>query len=415
MSLRELAGASARCGEGNCARDQVNRLCMFGKTPFAHRTWLVWVLSFVGCAAALSPFFWTIYRTMIFQTMPRDDYAPFVLWLVGQHGGAFPEAPYGYRLLSAAAALPFYELLPAFHFSNLPTSVTATYMRATAAIAALSYFSALGAAFLCGRIALRCGLDLGHAVLAGALLFVLCWYSQIYGIDPLAILGVTIMVMLIDRPAIFASAIIGSVVLNEKICMVLALWLTIRCLLVPRDRMRLLAPWIASLAALAIYLLMVKLVALPGNAYQIRPAGYPLRIAANIAASLSARGLILNLWPTVLLAGIALIGWRAPDLQGRFRRSDLLLVVALAVLALTVTTDFQIGRIVMHGAPIFVVPAAAAIGALFPKGHAEPGRDPGSSSGRAGMPTDEPSRTASRSPDHPSAWDQRGTPTRYVT
>ena len=52
-------------------------------------------------------------RIMVFNTVPRDDYAPFLLWVIGAPGGAFPGSPYGYRLLTILAAVPLYHILPA--------------------------------------------------------------------------------------------------------------------------------------------------------------------------------------------------------------------------------------------------------------------------------------------------------------
>ncbi len=328
----------------------------------ARRRWLLGLVAFVACLVAVSPFFWAIYRTMIFNTMPRDDYAPFVLWILGQPGGAFPASPYAYRILTALAAVPFYFLLPTLHLSNLPGSIAAPYLRATAAIAALSYVSAVGSSFVVARLARRGGLSLHEAALAGVLLFVLCWHSQIYGIDPFAILLVTVLLSLLQRPGMFALLILVSTMADEKVCMVFALWLSIRCLLRREDRVRRRWPWVASLGALAAYLVIVALVHVQGNAYQLQPAGYFGTMALNIRACFSARGVILNLLPTALLLAVAVVGWPAAGLAGGlFQRLDTLLIPALVLLALTVTQYFQIGRVVMHAAPIFVIPAAASV------------------------------------------------------
>ncbi len=108
---------------------------------------------------------------MVFDTLPRDDYAPFLLWLAGAPGGAFPESPYGYRLLTMVAALPLYYALPALRLTNLPAALTPQYVQATAAIAALSYLSLLAAGLLSYRIARdRAGLPRREATLAGVLL-----------------------------------------------------------------------------------------------------------------------------------------------------------------------------------------------------------------------------------------------------
>lgn len=323
---------------------------------------LIGALAFVGCLVALSPFFWAIYRIMAFHTIPRDDYAPYLLWLLGQRGGAFPGSPYAYRVLAVLAAVPFDWMLPPLHLSDLPASVSLPYLRATAAIAALSYVSALGSAFAASRLARRRGLTAEQAVLAGTLLFALCWHSQIYGLDPLAIFLVALLLSLLHRPVMFAALILVSIVVDEKVCMVFALWLSLRCLLLHERQLRL--PWIASLAALAAYLFMVVLVRVPGNTYQLQPMNYLATIVMNLRASVSGRGLVLNVLPTAVLAAIAVAGWPAAGRgEEMARRADILLIPALVLLALTVTQYFQIGRVVMHAAPIFVIPAAASISA----------------------------------------------------
>ena len=314
---------------------------------------------FALCLVLLSPFFWAVYRVMVFNTVPRDDYAPFVLWLLGQQGGVLPESPYVYRILSVAAAVPFDLVLPLLRFSRLPASVPADYVRATAALAALAYTAAVGAGFVAARLARRLGLAPGEALFAGALLFVLCWSAQIYGIDPLAILGVAVLVSVLRNRRRFVPGVLASILVNEKICMVLVLWLAIRWVLCAEDRAALGVPLLASLAALTAYLAMVLLVHVPGHSYQVRPAGYLGTIAANLAVQASARGVVLNLVPTLLLAGVAVTGWPAGSM-GPFRRVDILVIPALVLLALTVTHKFQVGRLVMHAAPLFVVPAAAA-------------------------------------------------------
>ncbi len=320
---------------------------------------MVVLACFALCLVLLSPLFWAVYRVMIFNTVPRDDYAPFLLWLLGQKGGVLPESPYVYRILSMAAAVPFDLAMPLLRFSRLPASVPADYVRATAALAALAYTAAVGAAFVAARLARSLGLAPGEALFAGALLFVLCWSAQIYGIDPLAILCVAVLVSLLRNRRLFVPGVLASILVNEKICMVLVLWLAIRWVLCAEDRAPLGVPLLASLAALAAYLAMVLLVHVPGHSYQLRPADYLGTIRANLAVQVSARGVMLNLVPILVLVGVAVAGWPAGSM-GPFRRVDILVIPALVLLGLMVTHKFQIGRLVMHAAPLFVVPAAAA-------------------------------------------------------
>jgi hypothetical protein len=66
----------------------------------------------------------------------------------------------------------------------------------------------------------------------------------------------------------------------------------------------------------------------------------------------------------VLLA-VAALGWRYAGrarIAAMFRPLDLLLIPGLVMVALILTQMFQTGRIVMHAAPLYVLPAAVALG-----------------------------------------------------
>ena len=329
------------------------------------RAWLIRLIAFVALLALLSPFFWAIYRTMAFNTLPRDDYAPFLLWLVRGPGGAFPGSPYGYRILSVAAAVPFYYVLPPLRLSELPAHIPDAYLRATAAIALLSWLAMVLAGCAIFHVATRqCGLGKRDGLLAAALLFLLCWHSQAYGIDPIAIMLVALSVAVLHRPGIFAALAIVSVITDEKICLVLFLWLSVRVALHTTDRRELRVQSAATVIALALYLLMLRLVHLPGNTYQVQPYDYVCTMFANLAASASGRGLVLDIVPSLLLAGVAAAGWPVMrvGLPGRlFRPTDALVIPALVLVALAVTKSFDIGRVVMHAAPLFVIPAIGSL------------------------------------------------------
>ena len=316
-------------------------------------------------ALACNPVFFVIYRLMIFNTVPKDDYAPFLLWLVGAPGGGFPESPYGYRVLSMVAAAPFYYVLPSFHLTNLPAGLAEPYVRATAAIAALSYLSLLLATVLAYRTARdRCNLDRHGGMLAGVVLFVLALHSQIFGIDGFAILLVTAGVFVLPDRYCFASLIIASVFCNEKVAIVFAIWLTLRCALYEEDRHALGVQWITSLLAIALYAVAIRAVHISGNSYQLDPAQYFTTLLDNIAATFSPRGLILNVLPVAVLFAVA---WAGRQFGGAaaysvFRAADIYVIPLLALVALVLTQRFQMGRIVMHSAPLFAVPFAAAMG-----------------------------------------------------
>jgi hypothetical protein len=312
----------------------------------------------------LSPFFFVVYRLAVFNTVPHDDYAPYLLWLVGHPGGFLPGSPYGYRLFSVVAAWPFYELLPALRLTNIPADIAPDVLKATAALSAMSLVAAIVASMLAYHTAIRhAGLSRAEGVLAGALLFALSWYTQVTAIDSLAIMLIALAVLLSDRRLSFAFVLIVSALTNEKVPLVIAAWLTLRCVLHARDRRRFGWQWAASIAALAVYGIAVLVLRLPGNAYQTTLASIPDTIRGNLAAYLDPRGLALNVLPIAVLAAIAVAAYARPAKAARgglFRASDMLVIPAMMAVALIWTLQFQAGRIVMHAAPLFVVPATAA-------------------------------------------------------
>ena len=312
-------------------------------------------------AVLLHPLFFVIYRLSIFNTMPRDEYAYFLLWMVGNPEGRLPISPYCYRLLSMVLAAPFYYLLPAIQLSNMPENLSPAYIRATAALSALAFVAWIAGAMLVYAIAIaRCGLSRRDAILAAVLMFALVLHGQIAAIDPVTFALVALGVALVDRRWWFCGFVLVSILANEKVALVLAIWLTIRCTLDRADRQLFGPQCLAALLAVMGYFLMLKVVQIPGNSYQLDPADYPLTLRENLAAYLTARGLLLNVIPIAILTGIAAFGHlRSPPLGRLFRRADILVIPVLVGVALLLTHLFQAGRIVMHSAPLFVIPAAA--------------------------------------------------------
>lgn len=323
--------------------------------------WVIGIAVFGAMAVLLSPLVFTIYRAMIFDTIPRDDYATFLLWVARSPQGAIPDSPYCYRLLTMLAALPFHMLLPVLQFSGQPQVRSVEYMQATAAIAALSYVCAILAGFLSYATArAQCGLGRRDAVLAGVLLFALCWHGQMFGIDSVSIAVLAAALWALPSLFGFAAVALLSVGFNEKIGIVLVVWLSARLVCDRGERAWVWPRWLAALAAVAVYAAILKTLNMPGNEYQTQPLGYLATLRDNLAATASMRGFLLNLLPTAILAAIATLGWGRRI--GPFRAADTLTIPALVLVSLILTQMFQMGRIVMHAAPLFVIPAAAAFG-----------------------------------------------------
>lgn len=315
------------------------------------------LLIFAALCVVLSPFFLVIERLCLFNTVPRDGYALYLLWLNGRLAGGFPsQSPYGYRLLSVALATPFFQSLPTIAPTNLPRGITADYLRATSALCAASYFCLVAACIGIWRLALEHRRDPLVAVLAATLLFVSCWYAQIVALDCVTIAAIVGGLWLLPTRRAFLAFLLSAIFINEKIIIVFALWLSLRCLLDREDRQRLVWQWMSTLAAALLYLLVVALVHLPGNSYQLTPSCFLATFRQNVVTSFSIRGAVLNGVPTLLLLCLAVIGGRGRR-HGR-ALADILIVPGLVVVAMTLTEMLQIGRIVMHAAPLLVVAGA---------------------------------------------------------
>jgi hypothetical protein len=314
---------------------------------------------------AFYPLFFVVFRLSVFSTVPTDDYAPYLLWVLQEPGGGFPLSPYCYRFLSMVAAAPLYYVLPKLDLSNLPESLSPTWIRATAALSALAYVSMVGTMLTTAVLAVRkCGLSLKDGLLAGMLVLLLLFYTQITAIDPLAVFAICLGLLLLDRTWAFAGFTLISAGVNEKIALTLAVWLTVRWVLAPADRARFTLPWISALAGVGAHLAIVLLLRFPGHEYQLRPSGFLGTLADNLQASISMRGILLNILPALVLATIGGIGHLARSVNqahAMFHPIDLLAIPSLMGVALIFTQQFQTGRLLMHAAPLFVLPFVAGL------------------------------------------------------
>ena len=94
-------------------------------------------------AAALNGFF-IAYRTAIFKVLSYDDYAPYLLYVLGEPGGEIPHSPWVYRIGSIILAAPFYNLplvsLNGGGAREIIASDTLFYLKATQAICFANLF-----------------------------------------------------------------------------------------------------------------------------------------------------------------------------------------------------------------------------------------------------------------------------------
>jgi hypothetical protein len=368
-----MARPTRRRGSTLVPHPETSQPKLGGTIGMDRRRWF-YVAALLGFLLLLSiPLFFGIYREAAFNTAPRDDYSPFLQSVLGQ-GGKVPGAPVIYRVLSVVAAVPFYFLLPLYAFSNLP-NVDVNYLRATEALAAVSWLSLLATA---GVIFLICQKKLAASTKASLIVALLSLFFanflQQTTVDPIALLIISLLLYLIDRPLLFSALMLLSVGFNEKIALLFVMIFGVR-LIVERDRSALPLAGVSAVAA-AGYFAIRLIVAAPGNENQLMPSTYWDSFVTMLPFLFSLKGAVTNVLPTVLIGLSALLAFQTVSRlhvdTARFHKSDVLIFVGMFLLEMLINppgghgADNSFGRIVMYTYPLYVPMLSLRIDEWFP-------------------------------------------------
>lgn len=314
-------------------------------------------LAFVGILTlilATSPMFFDIYRMAAFNTIPRDDYAPYLLALVGE-GDGVPGAPSAYRIISVAVAIPFYYILPVYVFTNLSTAET-PYLRATQALSFSSYMSlVLTAATIYAISRKQFSATRASSLIVGLLSLFLSSFVSRVGIDPFAILVTSLLLLWVRDPVVFAPLILVSVGINEKIPIIFSTILAFRFASCIKQRRRF-APYVqlwCSLLAVLGYLAVRLLVKIPGHEAQTNPALFLQNLQSSLVHSLSPKGLFLNALPLLVLSLVVVFAVISRH-RSSFHVSDVSGLFVLTILALIADVEYTVGRVVMYSYPLYL-------------------------------------------------------------
>ncbi len=306
--------------------------------------WFLVILPFI-----LYPLFLDIYRDMFFDALLRDDYAPYLLSILGEEGGKIPISPFVYRPLSVILAIPFYYLIPVFRFSHLDASIEIEYIKASQSLALVSYLSIILTSYFVYKISLQSKLNKGTALAASLLTLILFNYVHAYnGIDPIGILFITVFFYYSQNLLISSILLLFSIFLNEKIIIVVFLTFFLRSIsdiLAKRIDYRNVFLSATAFCCFLVYLLVRKFVAVPGNSNQLNVSTYIPSFFYQIEMMLSLKGLLTIVFPTVILIFMFLIA-RAHSRQ--IYISDPLIPIALFLVAIVSAVSFNTGRIVFY-------------------------------------------------------------------
>ncbi|MCO5193972.1 MAG: hypothetical protein M9941_13040 [Anaerolineae bacterium] len=302
---------------------------------------------------ATIPMFFDTYRMAAFNTVPHDDYASYLLALVGQ-GGEIAGSPRGYRIVSTAISIPFYHLLPLIKFSQLQ-DVDIAYLKATQAIAFSSYIWVVLTPVAIFAIARKqFNASKASALIVSLLTFLLSGYIAEIGVDPLAIFVICMLILWMDKPLRFSLLLFACIVINEKILILFVAVLTCRWLasMIMRKHFNQYIQLLASYAAIAGYFLMISVVKLPGNENQTDLASFTSQVKSVLLYSLTPTGIVLNVLPVTILI-LIIMGAILFRRQNGFLISDISgLLILLSVVALTGV--LTAGRVAMYSYPFYL-------------------------------------------------------------
>lgn len=317
------------------------------------------LLGLIAILLATLPIFFEIYRTAAFNTVPRDDYANYLLALVGQ-GGKTPIAPFAYRVFSVAVAAPFYYILPGYQFTNL-RNVDPAYLRATEAISFVCYLSLIFTAVVVYGIARqRHGSSRLSALVVALSTFLFAGFIQETGVDPFSILVISLCLYWIEKAIVFVPLMLISIGINEKIALVFAAILLLRLMVAAmrRQSFTLYSQLFASFLAIAGYFDVVALLRVPGNEGQTTPHLFLSNIYSSLLITFSFKGIFLTIIPLLVLLIVAILAVAGRS-SGTFHASDTSSIAVLFILGLIANVGEDVGRIVMYSYPFFL-PATSA-------------------------------------------------------
>ena len=319
------------------------------------------ILCIIVLLLASIPVFFEIYRSLAFDTVPHDDYALYLLALLDQ-GGRIPGAPFVYRILSVASAIPAYLLLPVYSFTNLQ-DIDPAYLRANEALAFMSYtWLVLTALVIYLTARRRYSASRSSSMVIALSTFLLSGFISKIGIDPLAIFMISLLLFCQDRLLVFIPLILLSIGINEKIPIVFASLYIFRCAAGLFRRRRFTSfPQLGSsiLAVIVYFLLVLFFLKIPGNESQVDPSLFLDHVIQSVVSIYSLKGMVTNGIPILIVALMVILAFPVVK-RLNDQSADGFVFLAILLLALAADLDYTVGRIVMYTYPLYL-PAAAVL------------------------------------------------------
>jgi hypothetical protein len=228
--------------------------------------------------------------------------------------------------------------------------------------------TATAATFAFKMVRGRLGRTIGEASLAALLTIVMASFDGIEGVDPVGICFVYMLLYWFEQSAVFCPLFLLAPFTNEKIVLFFAFLIAGRLIFSPGFRRSHFWQIAALGAGLAIYVLAIKVIALPGNEGQVTLGRrLPLFFLVGRASLSSLKGVVRNIVPALVITmPCVLFSLRKHHAYPLMVRADLAVPLGMVLMGLTFTesTHFQVGRIVSYAMPLTVIAILTLIGDL---------------------------------------------------
>ena len=321
----------------------------------------------LGILLAGFPLFFDVYRITSFNIVPHDDYAPYLLYLLGETGGEIPDSPTGYRLLSVLIAVPFYFLLPLFKFSYLEGQ-SDTYLKALEALSFVTYLVVSTGSFLIYCITKnRYAGGQIISILAALISLLLFRFTAIYSIDPTAIMIICLIILYLENKWIFSVLLLLSVGFNEKVVFLFVMLFGAR--LIFRQSIKF-ADLAISCFAFLLYFILRSIIDLPGHEYMMQPWMFAEKAKHTLGLLFTPKSVFLNWLPGIISFGLFYMAFKEFEKRENispllFSKVDFFPIIGFLIIAIITDMQYTIGRILLFCFPLYLPLATLFIERYF--------------------------------------------------
>jgi hypothetical protein len=202
----------------------------------------------------------------------------------------------------------------------------------------------------------RFGADEFTSIISLLITLLLIRHTGIYSADAIALLLIAIIVYYLNNKLVFSILILLSISVNEKITIIFATLMVSRWFF---RQQKLNIYVLAPVIALIIYFSIRYMFPFHGNESHLLPHTYFSSLIINLSHTLSLKGLVLNIIPTILCVSMYVFAYFASKDKYCsnnifFNKFDFVPILVLLLISHLINVDYNVGRIVLHCFPLYL-------------------------------------------------------------